>query len=401
MAYQPKFAKDSRRKPPVQPAPGVQKRKVNLFFILLGIVLVPACVYATWLLLTGMIDTIGKPGAAAQEKTPSMAIMDRFDTYMTNQVSDALEGILSVKKRYWLEEDLEVTPEPNYEGYGESSDAASLGWLLEDAAELLEGQETYFSLDKTLFEGSKVNYYLDESIFVLTWKEVHNDSVYTFSEVKISHPSQLRRHLAGGEYGSDMQFYTTEMAESVNAVVASSGDFYRFREWGTSVYEGEVRRVHGTYAHTCYIDGNGDLLFTYGGEMTSMEQAKQFVAEHDIKFSLAFGPAIVDNYVVSVPNWYGLGEITEEYARAALCQMDSLHYLLVTANTEGIHGGIPTVASFAQVIGATGCKMAYCLDGGQTAAIVMNDQLINRPVYGTQRKISDIIYFATAVPEGE
>ena len=44
--------------------------------------------------------------------------------------------------------------------------------------------------------------------------------------------------------------------------------------------------------------------------------------------------------------------------------------------------------------------MAYCLDGGQTAAIVMNDQLINRPVYGEQRKISDIIYFATAVPEG-
>jgi hypothetical protein len=30
----------------------------------------------------------------------------------------------------------------------------------------------------------------------------------------------------------------------------------------------------------------------------------------------------------------------------------------------------------------------------------MNDELVNRPVYGQQRKISDIIYFATAVPEG-
>ena len=43
---------------------------------------------------------------------------------------------------------------------------------------------------------------------------------------------------------------------------------------------------------------------------------------------------------------------------------------------------------------------AYSLDGGQTATIVMNDELVNRPVYGQQRKISDIIYFATAVPEG-
>ena len=53
--------------------------------------------------------------------------------------------------------------------------------------------------------------------------EVHDGSVYTFSEVKVSHPSQFRRHLAGGEYGSDMQYLTTEMAASVNAVRLRSG----------------------------------------------------------------------------------------------------------------------------------------------------------------------------------
>ena len=95
-----------------------------------------------------------------------------------------------------------------------------------------------------------------------------------------------------------------------------------------------------------------------------------------------------------------MGEITEGYARAALCQMDSLHYIVVTANTTGPHQSIPTVAQFANNIAATGCRMAYCLDGGQTASIVMNNDLVNRPVYGQQRKISDIIYFATAVPEG-
>ena len=79
--------------------------------------------------------------------------------------------------------------------------------------------------------------------------------------------------------------------------------------------------------------------------------------------------------------------------------MDNLHYIVVTANTEGPNQGIPTVARFQKYVAATGCRMAYSLDGGQTAAIVMNDQLINRPVYGEQRKISDIIYFATAVPE--
>ena len=59
-----------------------------------------------------------------------------------------------------------------------------------------------------------------------------------------------------------------------------------------------------------------------------------------------------------------------------------------------------TVAQFRKNVAATGCIHAYCLDGGQTATIVMNDKLMNRPVYGQQRKISDIIYFATALPDG-
>ena len=224
--------------------------------------------------------------------------------------------------------------------------------------------------------------------------------MYTFSEIKVSHPSQFRRYLADGEYGSDKQYETTEMAATVNAVVASAGDFYRFRDFGAVVYEGEAKRVEGTYAETCYIDANGDMHFTYAGDVMNVEEVQQFVDEHDIRFSLAFGPILVDNYELVEHTWYGVGEINEGYARSALCQMGQLHYIVVTANTTGPWQEIPTVKQFAKNVAATGCKMAYCLDGGQTATIVMNDQLMNRPVYGQQRKISDIIYFATAVPEG-
>ena len=272
--------------------------------------------------------------------------------------------------------------------------------VLEDAKWLLDGQKTYFRPDMQRYEDSTVHYYLDESILAITWQEVHDGSVYTFSEIKVSHPSQFRRHLAGGEYGSDMQYLTTEMAQSVNAVVASAGDFYRFRDFGAVVYEGEAKRVEGTYAETCYIDAKGNMHFTRGGEVLTVEAVQDFVDQHDIRFSLAFGPILVDNYELVEHTWYGVGEINEGYARAALCQMDELHYIVVAANTTGPYQDIPTVAQFAKNIAATGCRMAYCLDGGQTATIVMNDELMNRPVYGQQRKISDIIYFATAIPNG-
>ena len=272
--------------------------------------------------------------------------------------------------------------------------------VLKKAKWILDGQTTYFQPDQKLYEDSIIRYYLDDSILAITWQEVHDGSVYTFSEVKVSHPSQFRRHLAGGEYGSDMQYLTTEMAAEVNAVVASAGDFYRFRDFGAVVYQGQAKRVEGTYAETCYIDANGDMHFTYGGDVMTVEEVQAFVDERNIQFSLAFGPILVDNYEEVPHTWYGVGEINEGYARAALLQMDTLHYIVVTANTTGIYQEIPTVEQFRKNIVATGCRMAYSLDGGQTATIVMNDELVNRPVYGQQRKISDIIYFATAVPEG-
>ena len=419
MGYQPKYAQKPGRGSASAPGragaekkqPGTRKR-TSIWFILLGIVVVPASAAATWMLLNHMFLYLGRPKETAHAEVPDMAISQQFDQHLSGELQSVRNGLLSmerpeepteappVRKIYWIEEGAQVAPEPNQDCYGQADDPSDLTQVLKEAEYLLDGQPMYFSTETELFQDSVVNYYLDESIFAVTWKEVHDGSVYTFSEIKISHPSQFRRHLAGGEYGSDMQYLTTEMAESVNAVVASSGDFYRFRDFGAVVYEGQARRVEGTYAETCYIDGSGDMHFTYGGEILTVEDAQAYVDENDIQFSLAFGPVLVEDYQVQEHTWYGVGEIMEGYARAALCQMGELHYIVVTANTEGPYQDIPTVATFTQHVAATGCKMAYCLDGGQTAAIVMNDTLINRPVYGQQRKISDIIYFATAVPEG-
>lgn len=427
MGYQPKYAaprsQTSHNQPPKNPPSqkqnpeSRQKKSVvrTVLFVLLGIVVIPVSLVLTWHLLTGMAQNVGRPKPAAQAKTADMAIREQIMDYAAQEVSTVRSALMAqerpqeeipeetlppVRKLYWIEEGTQVAPEPNPDGYGYSDDPVVLQQVVDQAAWLLDGQELYFRPDVELFQGSQVKYYMDDSIFAITWKEVHDGSVYTFSEVKIGHPSQFRRFLAGGEYGSEMQYLTTEMAESVNAVVASSGDFYRFRDFGAVVYEGVARRVEGTYAETCYIDTNGDMHFTYGGDVLTVEDVQAFVDEHDISFSLAFGPILVDNYELVEHTWYGVGEINEGYARAALCQLGELHYIVVTANTEGPYQDIPTVKMFAKNIAATGCRMAYCLDGGQTAAIVMGDELINRPVYGQQRKISDIIYFATAVPDG-
>lgn len=433
MAYKPRYAqkkpasvRSEVRKPERPREQALQEQKkpgkgMLIFFIILGIVVIPVSSFLTVSLMGSIWKNVGKPKPAVQTKMADMQILEYFDSAVSKQITAVRksmvpvdipefteetvpvteETIPPVRKQYWIEEGTLVAPEPNQSLFGRTDDPEVMAQVLHDARWLLDGQTTYFQPDRQLYEDSIVRYYLDDSIFAITWKETYDGTVYTFAEIKVSHPSQFRRHLAGGEYGSNMQYLTTEMAAEVNAVVASAGDFYRFRDFGAVVYQGQAKRVEGTYAETCYIDANGDMHFTYGGDVLRVSEVQEFVDEHDIEFSLAFGPILVDDYEVIPHTWYGVGEIKEGYARAALLQMDTLHYIVVTANTDGITEKVPTVARFQEIVAATGCRHAYCLDGGQTATIVMNDELVNRPVKGQQRKISDIIYFATAVPETE
>lgn len=323
------------------------------------------------------------------------ATLDRFDMHMTNVLSDALEGILSIEKVYWLHDEDLIAPKPDPEKYGETSDPKDLEPVIREAEDLLDGQELVFKTDVQLREDSVITYYLDETILCITWQHMVGNAVYTCSEVKIAHPSQFRRFLSDGKFGSGKLYKATEMAESVNAVTASNGDYYAFRGYGNLVYNGQVKMAGNQYMDTCYIDENGDLIMVDYFQLYHQEDVENFVEENKIRFSLAFGPILIRDGSVVAKYYYPLGETDGYFSRAALCQIDSLHYMLVTVNRRG-----QDVTQFAKHLKALGVTAAYALDGGQTSTIVTGNKLINPVDYGGERKTSDIIYFATAVPDG-
>lgn len=350
------------------------------------------------MLITRMVY-IQEPASGETVHAEDVAIMDLLDTQISEILTDAEQAARSVHKHFWIEEDTVLCPEPNQECYGQASSPQELQWLLEDAAELLNGQSTVFTTETPILEGSVINYYLDDSILAITWKQVFGNIVYTISEVKISDPSQFRRYLADDTYNAKRHYPVVKMSEMNNAVVASSADFYRNRNYGTVVYKGEALRLKNPKVNdVCFIDRSGDLQFTYRNEIQTIEALQEYVDQHDILFSLCFGPVLVDNGVQCNPKSYSIGEIHDKYPRAALCQQDKLHYLVMAVTAEGRHRTYHTIQQLADVVSSFGCQKAYTLDGGQTANIVMNDQLINNINYPTVRAQSDIIYFATAVP---
>ena len=375
------------------------KKKFSLALASVAVALISVSFMA--LLLMTLLLGGGTSESRPQNAPAELRVGDRFKMFLTNSISGALDGVLDIKKVYWLSDDDVVAPKPDADKFGTTTDPAEIAQLLENAGALLEGQDTVLTPQVPLARNANVTYYLDETIFVATWKQKFDNSIYTISEIKIAHPSQFRRFLAGGSYGSGIQLITTDMADSVNAVVASSGDFYAFRRHGIIVYDGTVYRVNTEYADTCFIDDQGNMIFSPKGQLSTLEEAQRFVDENNIRFSLAFGPILMDDGEKVDYHGYALGEVYGVYARSALCQMGPLHYLLVVCAKDNTSQENTTIRVFQDIIASFGCQDAYALDGGQTAAIAMQGKTINRVAYGYQRQISDIIYFATAMPDRE
>ena len=223
----------------------------------------------------------------------------------------------------------------------------------------------------------------------------------SFSEVKVLHPSQFRRYLSGGEFGSGQLSKTTEMSKSVNAVVACSADYYAYRHKGVVIANGTAYRANKAVGDLCFVDYDGNLILERGLELVDIATAQAYVDENNINFSLAFGPILVKDGEYVCPKGYLLGEVHEKFPRAAIMQMGDLHYMFGCSNIEMKYYKSLSMTEFAQCIFTTGCRQAYALDGGQTATVVMDNMLFNNVNYGSERLISDMIYFATAKPAEE
>ena len=344
--------------------------------------------------------------SAAGTSSTKTTIVTRLDTYSNNAKVSALGDLASYKKKYVIAEDALVAPTPIAECYGEVpvSNAAAIMDLIQQARDsglLGEDEAVVFDPNADFYDdGSNIRYYYDETILVILWKELIDGRICSNVEVKIADASQFRRKLADDSFQTAVQYNCSQLADSANAVVAMNADFFAFRDYGISVYQRQVYRDNPNMVDTCYITTSGDMIYSLKGELSTMEEAQNFVDENNVLFSMAFGPILVYDGVVQHCDTYPMGEIDQEYSRAGIGQVDSLHYLYMTVN-HAVEGGYPrcNVNEFAEIFASQNVKTAYNLDGGQTSEINIRGEMYNRVDWGNERPVSDIIYFATALGE--
>ena len=320
-----------------------------------------------------------------------------------------------VKKHYAIDENAVVAPAPNPACFGTISieEPQKVQEIIRQARDyglLREDETVAFDPNVTFYYDEQIEYYLDETILVIGWKEVIDGNTCSFVEIKVADASQFRRKFADDTFASASQYYSTEMHKSTNAVVTLNADFYQNRDFGVVVYNRKLYRFPtstytGSYKkynclETCYVNDQGDFLFTELGQPFTQEELEQYIADNNILFSISFGPILVRDGQVRQCDWYPVGEIDKGYSRAGIGQVDKLHYLYMSLNHSAEKAARWTVNTFAQHFGEKAVINAYCLDGGQTGEIVFQGRAYNHVdvVNGQkERPVSDNIYFATAI----
>ena len=397
-----KKAEPVKEEPPVEPSFEIEAPARKKFSFLHAVLSIVFAVVSVGMLCWVLFNVHPASGSVSSvESSTVLKLSDKLDVYMNNVASDALGELAYIKKIYTLQESDTVAPVPKPENFGRTTDVAVIQDLIKRAAPLLEGQTVTFDPNADFVPDTEFMYYLDDTIMVIAWKEYINERCCTMAEVKIAHGSQLRRKLAEDSYSSSVQYYASDMAKQSNAVIAINGDFYAFRDLGITVYQRKLYRNNPASVDSCFFTADGDMIFSRAGELMGEGETQQFIDENNVVFAIAFGPVLVDNGELQYCESYPIGEINTEYSRSCIGMTDDLHYLLMTINHTPDARPRATINELARYIYSKGVQKAYTLDGGQTAEIVMFGAPINHVDFGFERTVSDIIYFATAIPDEE
>ena len=353
---------DPEKKEPVAGSGHDKKRRPSALSITAICVMI---FMMTWLLPSANVLDLTSGSLSSNDRTTY------FQISSGNLLNHALSDIHQMPRTYILEMSEALTPAP---------DKSKFTTIEDD--------------ERRNYNGKPIDYYKDETIEVKCWKEKRAGCIFNFSEIWISHPSQLRRTLVDNVISKKHLAFPSTVFKKTNGVVGMSADYCAFRDYGIVVQYGNVVRTKTrSLMDTAIYDKKG--IFSYCEDSPAFFESDVF-KNNEVIHTFAFGPMLVNDYKVNTSSKlrsYFCQENTP-YPRAAICQFDyDKHYLLCTIDLPGL-----TLTDFAKELQIMGVRFAYNLDGGQTATLMFNKSIINKVAYGGERPVSDILYFATAVP---
>lgn len=265
---------------------------------------------------------------------------------------------------YAIENNVAATPEPNDLLRGKYSERFTQAALMSENS--YTSKDVSVSVDQV--SDGRVTYYV--------------------ADIYIRDISCIRSGVAQ-EHISFNRMQALELAKLNEAIVSISGDYFAFRKTGNlAVRNGRewIRKEPlASDILVLYYDGTMEVYYADDNPDVDAIYAR---SPYQI---WCFGPVLVNEG--AVPASYNT-TVANANPRSAIGYYEPGHYcfVLVDGRQRNYSVGM-TMRELSELFMSLGCKLAFNLDGGDTAVMTFNDTLMSHPD-GKPRDVSDIIYIA-------
>ncbi len=234
--------------------------------------------------------------------------------------------------------------------------------------------------------------YSDDNLTIkLTEYNEYNTKIYV-ADVQIKDVSLLKTAFANSSYGKNITAKTSEIASSVNAILAINGDYYGVQEKGYVLKNGVIYR-------NTKVDNKEDLVIYKDGSFRIINESNVSLEDllNDGAYNvLSFGPALIENKEISVGKNQEVGKAMSSNPRTAIGITEDNHYIFVVSDGRTSESKGLSLFELASFMKSIGCKTAYNLDGGGSSTMYFNGNVINNPTTNgnriSERSVSDIVY---------
>ena len=239
--------------------------------------------------------------------------------------------------------------------------------------------------------------YMSENLSIEITRTREYKSDVFIADIWVRDLSLLRRGFGGGKYRTKMQKVST-IAKQENAILALTGDNGHNFSKGVVFANGELKsKKLNRKRDVCIIYNDGRMEVISGTDMTNdkLEEIKDQVWQ-----SFLFGPGLFDSDGHAITKFSG--GVSPVNPRAVIGYYEPGHYCLVQVDgrgTKSVESGknagmkLKDLAAFMESLG---CKVAYNLDGGQSALMWFNGKVISTP-YHNGRNVGDIVYLTDSL----
>lgn len=244
-----------------------------------------------------------------------------------------------------------------------------------------------------------VQHYISDDIFVTIRKYRYHEASYYLTHVIINSPSQIHAGLSYDDYGGERET-PTHAAARLDWVVGVNGSNFSYATGGADTNMATAIIKNGEKMADSGNTANGrEICLKADGTLCASRSGASVEALLAAGVTDTFSCG--DTELIVAGNQVNLGIQSEQYRypRTAIGMVEPGEYYLITAGSGSYEGGM-TYDEVREILWDHGCVFGKCMDGGGSSALVFDGTLVNPPATGTERPVSDFLYF-TDLDESE